>query len=204
MRRGERREITVDGKAFEAEYLGAGHHARAYRAGDTVYLFVHGEGECMKDAVAEWCSDMPHVPVVKRHDETRVRGREYRVYSMPYYRNVTAKDASAWAVLRTLSEAAERIRRAKYMGDRPLTTWGIYFAQDVIEDTRGKVPESVSEALTELMNAGSNYGSGVTFEFGRRNIGVDAEGRIVFRDILFDAEKVYRELVAKSKRCRAY
>lgn len=202
MKRGDICTIKIDDRPRQVSYLGAGAHAKAYRDGDAVFLLVHDEDEHMKEAVEMWCSPMPHIPDIKRHDaQTGRGGKEIQVYSMPFYPNITASDREAWAVLKTLTEAAERIRRARYgyRCERNLYQWGLYFARDVIDDTRGKVPETVSEALTELMNAGSNYGSGVTFEFGRRNIGTDGQGRIVFRDILFDAEKVQREQMAEMR-----
>ena len=207
MRRGDQRTITVDGKPLEAEYLGRGQCATAFRglADGRVYLFV-SEDDHMKNAVEMWTTDgMPHVPQLKRHADDKARGKFRQVYSSPFYPTRTAEHREAWATYKTLKEAADRIRRAKYLGGwqpggRSLLTDGLYFFQDVIEDTRGKVAESVTEALVELMNAASNYGCSITCEFPVRNLGVDDAGRIVFRDILFDAEKVQRQWAEKSKR----
>lgn len=191
---------------FEAEFLGRGHYCTAYRRGDVVYCFVT-EGEYMKDVIYEQFDHekpTPHIPAIDRHAEQFTRGKYLKVYSMPFYPNATAKDKDAWPVLVTLRKAAERIFSEKYGWKAPLAVNGAYFNRDIIEATRGEVPESVSEALQELADAAGNYGCGVSFEFGRRNIGVDTQGRIVFRDILFDAEKIEREWTAKIKAARGY
>lgn len=199
--RKQTRTIQVDGKPIEGEYLGRGHYATAYQCGQTVYLLVK-EDEHMKEVISQWIEDVPHVPAITKHEDVQVRGKWFQVYSMPFYRTIRASDREAWAILKTLSEAAERIFRAKYLGK--LEVDGAYFNRDVIEETRGQVPESVTEALESLADAACNYGCGVSFEFGKRNIGVDDAGRIVFRDILFDAEKMGREMRQKLRASRGY
>lgn len=202
MKRGDARTIAVDGKEIEATYLGKGRHATAYRAGDTVYLFVFDEGEHMKEALALFGpDDSPHVPKITTHEEQHARGKYLKVYSMPFYRNITAKDADAWKILKTLADAAERIIREKYMfNEKPLHQWGQYFMNDVIDATRGQIPDSVTEALQSIADAGANYGMGIAFEFGKRNIGVDDAGNIVFRDIIFDSEKIHKEMMTVRRR----
>lgn len=203
MKRGDLRTIAIEKQRIEVTFLGKGHYCTAYRHGETVYCFVV-EDEYMKDCIVECCEDSPHIPQIKRYEEQQVRGQWRKVYSMPLYRNITAKDKEAWAVLKTLKESAERIHAAKYVGfnpgNRDLMTCGCYFNRDVIEDTRGKIPESVTEALENLADAACNYGAGVCMEFGARNIGVDSEDRIVFRDILFDAEKLFKQRMKASRR----
>lgn len=197
MKRGDKRTITVGKLKIDAEYLGSGRHCVAYRFGDTVYCFVD-EDEAMKEAISMWCDDLPHIPKIEDVGNQFIRGVWKKVYKMPYYRNINAKDKEAWAVLKTLKKTADDIFHSKYcVSDKSLWMWGQYYMDDIIEQTRGKIPESVTEALESMMNAGANYGMGIAFEFGQRNIGVDSEGRIVFRDILFDAEKMHREMAAK-------
>jgi hypothetical protein len=203
MKRGDRRTIRVDDKDLEAEFLGKGHYCTAYRAGDTVYCFVV-EDEYMKEVISQWIENVPHIPAIRKHDDQQIRGKWFQLYSMPFYRNITAKDREAWAALKVLKESAERLFRQEYCQAKPLAVHGAYFNQAIIEDTRGKVPESVTKALEELASAAQNYGCGVSFEFGQRNIGVDDQGRIIFRDILFDAEKLTRERMAKLKRSRGW
>lgn len=48
MRRGDVRPITVDGKAFDAEYLGRGHYATAWQAGERVNLWM----------MRVWCTNL--------------------------------------------------------------------------------------------------------------------------------------------------
>jgi hypothetical protein len=202
MKHGDIRTVILPSNdSVECYYLGRGRHATAYRASfaNWVYLVVHDDGEYMKDAVANWAHDIPHVPRIIYLGERQQRGRHQRYYQMPYYETIRAVHKEAWAILKTLTRSWGDLsswgkRASKYARNLPIN--GLYFFNDIIEDTRGKVPESVSAALTELMDAGSNYGAGVTCEFRKRNIGVDQEGRIVFRDILFDAAKLDREMRA--------
>jgi hypothetical protein len=209
MRKGDPRTITLPDKSqVAAAYLGKGRHCTAYRRGDDVFCFVV-EGDYSKDIIAEWVEDgLPHVPVVEKLGEVYHRKGECRkVYRMPFYPNVTAGDEGAWKCLRVLAESAERVFRAEYVAKgRALAVDGAYFARDVIDATRGEpwVPESVAVALESLADAMANYGCGWAFEFGKRNIGTDPQGRIVFRDIMFDAASVERQWRDRMKRARGY
>lgn len=203
MRSGDSRTLTIDGNSVNATYLGKGRHATAYRFGDTVYLYV-AEDEYMKDVIADglWDTDSPHIPKIAKHGDVMIRGQWRKVYSMPFSRTIKASDGEAWKGLRTLASVAEKIFRERFAGK--LHIEGAYYNRDIIEASTGLVAASVTDALDKLADAAANYGSGVSFEFGKRNIGVDADGRIVFRDILFDAEKMRRELAATMKRRRGW
>jgi hypothetical protein len=200
MRRGQLTTIDPgDGTELAVHYLGRGAHATAYQHGLTVYLLVD-EDDNMKEALELFVPDgTPHVPPVKRLGTVCKRGKCRNVYTMPYYRTVTAKDKEAWAVVKLLESTRLELHRTRFVATgKCLSVYGIELMYEVIQATRTKVPESVTEALEALSYAGSNYGCGVTFEFGRRNIGVDERGGVVFRDVLFDAAKV----MAKWRVCR--
>lgn len=191
MRRGDHKTIVIDDVSMEAEYLGKGHYTTAYLVGTTVYCFTV-EDEYMKDVICDWCDDMTHIPKITSHDDVCIKEKYFKVYSMPYYRDITKNDKAAWAIYKTLKSVGET---TFIRFNKPLRYNGLYFFQHVINELKGKVPESVILALSEMLNAACNFGFGVTIEFGKRNIGVDDNGNIIFRDILFDAEKLYKERV---------
>lgn len=214
MRKGDSRRITVDGRAFNAAYLGKGFFCSgAFREfiGDEltptgrVFLFIrdHDNSELSdfsKEALSMWCNKLPHIPEVERHEPITTVGKEQCVYSMPYYRTLTATHALAWRQYKTLRTIRDDAWIAWDKQSKPLSQWGLYFAEHVIELATGKVPESITAALTEMLNAMSNYGSGYSLEFTLRNLGVDADGCLVFRDIWFNAGAIYRMMEAKRRR----
>ncbi len=203
MRSGDVRAIEVDGERFAAEYLGRGAFATAYKRRDgRVFLFVRDGTDYSKECLAG-CDSNPHLPEVKRHDETYIRGRYFQVYSMPYYRKLTAADGEAWAHYRALA-AAREVAVPRYTYERPLSSWGLYLIQDVLDATRGEVPESLTRALQDLMDNAANYGCGMTCEFVRRNLGVGEQGQLVLRDVLFDAERVWRDRQERLRRIVSY
>ena len=187
MKRGDLKLIQVDGKEYPAIYLGCGRYCRAFLVEETVYCFVRAE-EHMKECVSMWCDSSPHIPPIERHDP--VNGVYTQVYSMPYYRNIQASDKEAWEILKTLQKAHSR---AVAESPGSIYLFGADINRKIINLVRTQIPDSVVEALENLADAACNYGCGVLMEFGRRNIGVDSEGRIVFRDVLFDAEKLNRQ-----------
>lgn len=207
--RGDARTITVDGKKMDATFLGKGHHATAWLVGETVYLFV---GDAMKELL--WIGldhgnqTDPHLPQIKRHDDDPRTGKQ--VYSMPYYKPLTAQDKSAWAdykaVKLALEQAQEEIRKQYgmnfayrlhnaeiadrvFVGPPPagMKTWGVSSPEFIFSVQR----------LSSMM---PNYGMGVGFEFAPRNLGVDREGRLILRDVVYDAEKLYQEYEAKRRK----
>lgn len=211
MRRGDVRDIVVDGNKFPATFLGKGHFCSAFRASnvlgfdDRVFCFVDEEDYSKEVFLDNGCGTGPmaHLPEVRKHGDAFNRGVYKSVYSMPYYEPLTAAHKEAWATYRTLIAAREKLF-PKYGFKKPLEIYGANFNRDLVEATTGKVPESVTTALDELANAACNWGCGMTMEFAPRNLGVDEEGRIVFRDVLFDAQKLWEERERKMKMTRRW
>jgi GNAT superfamily N-acetyltransferase len=189
--RGELMTIRVEGQDIAGSYLGAGHYVRKAVLSDNKVYLIMKKQDLMKDALAENEFDTPHIPPVERiYDNVK---DEY-IYTMPYYKPISAKDREAWSIMRELNRAKDVVWRNYHFGgktrDRPIYTYWYEMGNDIISEA--KVPQSVKEALTELLNAAGNYGS-VMFEFDKRNVGVDELGRIIFRDIIFDIEKLHKE-----------
>jgi hypothetical protein len=124
---------------------------------------------------------------------------------MPYYANITAKDKEAWRIYKTLKKIANEVfnaLRKKHGIKFSLAYLGCDHRQLIVDRAHRRVPRSVTNALQKLINGGGNYGCGITFEFAPRNIGVDKKGKIIFRDILFDADKIEKERARKYKMAR--
>jgi hypothetical protein len=203
MRSGDRRTITVDGKKLDAEFLGQGHYAKAYRVGDDVYLFVT---ECyMKEAIEG--IEGPHIPKVERHDVVSSRsGEDTYVYKMPFFEPLTPKHAAAWAQFRELQRATEEAKEAlaEEYGQKGRSfrlIYDGYAVNDRLIDI-AQVPASLKTALRDMASNASNYGAGVTFEFAKRNLGVDKSGNLILRDVLFDSEKLEIERARLMKHSR--
>ena len=172
--------IEVDGKSYQAKYIGKGQYSRVFRVGDRVVYYTRGD--CGKEALAMFQYDrMAHLPEIIRHDNiTTVRGVWY-VFSSPYYRNVTTKDKSAW-------ELANRIIKWHNIIDRQYNARkGIFLMQNIVNDLRDRsdLPKSIIKALQEIVNVASNCGDDVGFDLHKKNFGVNEYGTLIFRDPIY-------------------
>lgn len=198
MKRGDVVPIFVAGQRLEAEYVGAGRYATAYRHRDDVYLFV--VGDTMKEALSE-TPPGPHIPRCEYVEAQDRRGstEPVRVFRTAYSRTLGADCREAWGQYRALQRAHDQAcrdieQRVEARGER----WGVFsqYGPEISERAIeiADVPEDLRDALSRLLNSGNNYSHGVCFEFARRNLGVDGEGRLVLRDALIDCERREREL----------
>lgn len=208
MKTGTWTRITVDFKEFEAQFIGKGRYARAFLEPKSrlVYLFVQG---CyLKEGVSMWADKLPHVPAITRHEsQDDCHGETVHVFSMPFYAPLRACHKTAWAQFRELQRANEEARSEicqsrDYQGKfKRLSVYGYDVNRLTIE--RANVPASLKAALETMADAILNYGCGCTFEVNARNLGVDDQGRLVLRDICFDAEKLEEEDHGKMRRALA-
>ncbi len=108
MKRGDKATITVCGEKLPATFLGKGHWSTGYLVDSIVYLFT--KGDYLKEAAMHAIGE--HLPPVKWYERLERYPENIDVYSMPYYRNITAQDKEAWAILRELKRTAERVHVA--------------------------------------------------------------------------------------------
>lgn len=213
MRRGDRKRITVDGKRLDATYLGRGKYCVAYRHGKRVYLFVD-QDDNMKDAITSFggCHGY-HIPRLKYHEDAKRGNKWVKIFSSPYYRNVTAKDKKAWAIIKTLRKVEAEIREKFHRkvrlrndefrreGRRAKMAFFCYahdYRQRVVNvlELREAVPQSVIDSLRKMSSAGGNWGDAM-WDFSRTNFGVTQSGRLILRDVLVCAKKLYEERTRK-------
>lgn len=184
MKRGDMRTINIEGNPLLVEYLGKGHYCTAWRHKNNVFLFV--KGDYLKEPLLS-LQGMKHIPKLEQLESSN----DALIYKTLFYPNITAKDKKAWGHYKSLSEALENARKQiqEKHGWQRLQSYGHEINNFVAEQFSG----SLGTALKELVYEACNYGSGVTFEFAPRNLGVDSKGNLVLRDVLFDAEKIFEE-----------
>lgn len=176
MKNGDTRMIEILGERIESVYLGCGHYAKAYRVNDDVYCFVNGD--YMKEAIQDM--DSTHVPKI----EWVQSNGEIEVYKMPFYEPIKTSHKAAWADLRLLRKLWDEIPPVKGIAWNSDRNW------ELVKRLRALSKESLADAIEAIQNEIGNYGSECTFEFSRRNIGVDESGNIVLRDVCFDPRRL--------------
>lgn len=180
--KGSGKIIEVDGRKYQAKYIGKGQYSKVYRVGDRVVYYTRGD--CGKEVLAMFRYDrMAHLPEIIRHENiTTGRGIWY-VFSSPYYRNVTSRDTSAWRLMKEIQRSILRYRQALYIrGER-----GISLMQEQVNGMKEDrdVPNSVLKALQEIVDVASNCGQDVWFDLYAKNFGVNEYGTLIFRDPIY-------------------
>lgn len=182
-KRGKRVVIEVDGRFYEAEYLGRGQFSRVYRVGHRAIYYT--KGDCAKEVLSMFQHErVTHLPEMIRHNNVTTRGgTEWYVFSSPYYRDVTTKDKSAWKMYKKLQNYYDKWYGFYWrQGHR-----GYYLMQAFVAglEDDGNVPHSVTNALQVLVDLASNCGEAVGFDFHKKNFGVNEYGTLIFRDLIY-------------------
>jgi len=171
--------IEVDGKWYNAKYVGKGRFSRVYRVGDRVVYYTMGD--CGKEVLAMFQYDrLMHLPEIIRHENiTTVRGIWY-VFSSPYYRNVRASDTSAYKLMMKIVKYIHLIGAYGYIrGIR-----GHDLMRYIVDDMKRarEFPHSIIKAMEEIVEVASNCGDKVGFDLHKNNFGVNEYGVLIFRD----------------------
>jgi hypothetical protein len=183
-----------DGSPVEVERIGKGRYTTAwatvaYGDGSKVVYLQTSEKDASKEVLAS-LSGKPHLPKIEHLGS--FERREYRLYVMPRYRKVTARDTpTAWRQLKELIRLREMA--ATWAMQRRSITWDGYDLNDcfreALREESHELPEELVESLTELLDAAANYGE-YAVEFRRANVAADAAGRLVLLDPLYDVAEV--------------
>lgn len=191
---------------LKVERIGKGAFCTAYRlcesqqtsreAAERVYLVVKDE-----DASKEILSgcESPHIPQLERVGSI---GDAY-LWQTRYYSPLTASSREAWKTFKMLAACNEDARRKFYAvrGNH----WGAEANRATVELAKAEGIETpLLEALHLLTEQAAQYGESYTFEFARRNLAVDREGRLILLDPLFDLEAISRRNDAARKRRERY
>lgn len=182
--------IEVDGRKYQAKYVGKGSFSKVYRIGDRVIYYTRGD--CGKEALAMYQYDqMTHMPELIRHDNINSRrGTEFYVFSSPYYRNVKSTDKSAWVLMNFLINEHYKFlvnyrhyQQQAYGRVRDGEQTMLAFIEHLREET--KVPKSVTKALFTLYELARNCGDKIGFDLKKSNFGINEYGTLIFRDVIW-------------------
>jgi hypothetical protein len=178
--KGSSKVIEVDGRKYEAKYVGKGQYSKVYRIGDRVVYYTRGD--CGKEVLAMYqYSRMAHLPEIIRHENiTMPNGVRWYVFSSPYYRDVSSRDISAWALMKQIIRVANAAFNIGYAtGYTDLILMNLMVS--IIRKNKS-LPNSVIKALQEIVNVSSNCGGDIGFDFHKKNFGVNEYGTLIFRD----------------------
>ena len=196
--------LTLEsGKKLNCDYLGQGQFATAWKHKRTVYLVMKDGSldglDYGKDVTADtWraCgrNARRYLPNVERLEHL---DNGNRVYRMPFYEKLTAKHKTAWAEMKALQSAREQAAR----DTRDIFRDSVGFNQRILENVKkANVSKSLVAAIRELVDSCCNYGSGYSLEFNKANLGVDKQGHLVLRDVVFDLDVVKQYYNRRLKR----
>jgi hypothetical protein len=179
--------IEVDGKQYQAKYIGKGKFSKVYRIGNRVIYYTRGD--CTKEVLAMFQYErIAHLSEIIRHDNIRgYGGNVWYVFSSPYYRNVTRKDRSAYELMKDIVEAYYSFRQQKDKYNIHGLTGMENFVKYLVL-YRFDIPRSVVRALQEIVDIASNCGNNVLFDFHNKNFGVNEYGTLIFRDPIYVME----------------
>jgi hypothetical protein len=217
MLKGDRVTIRVGEYKVPMVYVGGGATVQAYSElgrEDLVYSFIPEvifmDGARATDMSKSALVDAhendpanPYLPRVEAILPIYVEGPELNrlcdIYKMPFYRDVRQSDRKAWLDVKILHKLrADGMRQVyaeyeKETGSSPsLTFLGNAAAGRTVSLAKAKLKKknpALVSALECLYESIIRYGRpGLTFEFNRRNIGVDRSGNLVLRDPVYDSE----------------
>lgn len=215
MKRGQMTKFLIDFEKQEwidVQYLGKGAFCTAYRipGGDVILKCKDSCPE--KEVIKLWGMDSPYTPKIEEVYDAESPTEDYTVWRMPYYEPLTARNKEAWRIFRELKRAREdavgKVRGNLHATGRSANAYSNYFwltYSNEINNTLidlANVPEDVKEALQNMSDCAASYGSDMCMEFQAKNLGVDSEGHIIFRDIIFSTKKVMeirREYLEKQR-----
>ena len=174
--------LTIDGKAFEAEFLGKGSFCTAYRVGDNVYIRTSIHDRAKEALSLDWYSQNPYIPNYKR----LCNDGKYVWYSVPYFKPLSKVSAKNYPIKRDFKRLMDSFEEHCHLAnDRD-------YYQKVIRKVIQEIPDltNMVDALIALENIVIDYGGcqKLTIELAYRNTGIDKDGNLVFFDAIFDRE----------------
>jgi len=182
--KGSSKIIEVDGKQYQAKYIGKGHFSKVYRVGDRVVYYTRGD--CGKEVLAMFQYDrIAHLPEIIRHENITMPNATWYVFSSPFYRDVKKSDGSAYKLMRSIMYVSVKAFPEIYREYK-----GIYAMQKFVDVIKpiDVLPRSVIRALQEIVNVASNCGGSVGFDLHKKNFGVNEYGTLIFRDPIYVRE----------------
>lgn len=187
--------VVVDGQSYPAKYIGKGQYSRVFRVGDRVVYYTRGD--CTKEVMAMFQYDrMAHLPELVRHSSISTgSGTQWHVFSSPFYRDVKKSDTSAYRLMHHIisvyKEFWNKERNYQYQAYGRVYA-GLKVMQNFVEYAKemdAVIPRSIVKALQEMVNVVGNCGEAPSFDFHKKNFGVNEYGTLIFRDPMYVLEK---------------
>jgi hypothetical protein len=176
--------LTIDGREpIKVEWLGRGRFSEAWGNCENAYVITR-EREWGTDSAKELMESLldlnnPHIPKV---EHVGYLG-DSKVFRMPLYQPLTAKNKEAWGQFKELRRNKE---------DAWNNFWPSYGRHDAAMETMryvvdsSSVPLELREGLQAIVDASYSYMDLPMLEFSKKNLTVDAEGRLILLDVIFD------------------
>lgn len=213
MEAGDKAVVEVGNQKIPFVFVGGGGTTLAFSEEgfpSVVYLFVADlqfldgstDEDMSKDVLAEAYLSAPgnkYLPQIEFLKRTYVAGPELnkncKIYKMPFYDDIEQSDAEAWLEMKVLhklrSDGKVQVKSEyrESTGKSPsLSFLGNNAAARTLELAKLKENKEMAQALEAMYKSiATKARPGMTFEFNKRNIGVDNDGRIVLRDPVYDS-----------------
>lgn len=193
-------EVSIelpDGRTRMAQFLGRGKFSNVFlysegRGRPTVYIYTK-HGDLSKDILSHVDrKNNKHIPLMQYLGP--MFDGKIDVYRSQYYVTpVTRNNASASVI--SIIKALQTVHAeacTKFPGDIIAKNQCIDFNYHIAENV--KAPKKIREALCCITESAQDWGNHYLFDdFRAKNLGLDPDGRLVFIDAMFDAEKLQRD-----------
>ena len=192
----------------EARFLGCGKFTCAFSLTtdpSKVFLYTF-YGDHSKDILA-YARKLrnPHLPVIDKVGDIDHKGLDVQVYLTKLYKMApTRADMGEvnYMIMKAL-QLAHRMADAAIKGDLITNLTVHAFNEHVVNNAR--VHDNVKLALEHIHHSCANWGDHYLFDdFRKANLGLDHKNNLVLVDPIFDAEKVYNDVLARMEATKLF
>lgn len=214
MIKGQKVELDFRGTKLWFRFVGAGATTYCFREiGDEklVYLFIPDikfkDGSSFEDTTKDsmvkaynYNRANPYLPNLTYVARDFVGGPELntycKIYTVPFYRDITKKDKAQWLEMKKLHKVRDDTYHAVYddykkkTKEKPSMTFlGNECARAACILAKEKLNIVLYSALKTLYDNIDKEHVGITFEFNKKNVGINDEtGHLILRDPIYDSE----------------
>lgn len=194
IKKGDWLDIVVKGKAVRACFIGNGKYSNAFRAesGNSVFIFTYFGDKC-KEILSDCYRDQfnVHLPKMERVEKQR----DVRIYKSKYYEQIRKFYWESWHIRKELYLARERAYKRVIKSPEEVCYKAVLLNHETLDQIRN-VPRPVARAVASLCEISASYGDNFMLDaFTVRNTAVDAQGRIVLLDPIYDAKALWDSIM---------
>jgi hypothetical protein len=213
MIKGQKVKLEIGGYSSTYIFIGAGATAYAFKNPEIqseVIVFIPDlkfkTGASFEDTTKDTLVTAfnknklnPYLPKIAYFGREFVGGPELdrpcKIYKMPFYRDIKKDDKFAWVEMKRLHKVRDDTMHQMYdifkmsTGKKgSLTFLGNKAAKLACVVGKNKLNVMLWSALKTIYDNIKPGHLGVTFEFNRKNLGIDVNGHLILRDPVYDAE----------------